>query len=113
MSVIIIDDVRSFSLYSALLRNVCHKVDLKLLKLIDKTERPRLRVLSNLLDRKKKYATKTEDLQDAEHFKIDGTFKSSLNLMTQMIFLNGLLNKDTSLLVFELLPGKTQNLYII
>ena len=54
----------------------------------------------------------TSVLQDADHFIIDGTFKIAPNLMTQMVTVHGLLNsKWHFLLVFGLLPGKTQHLY--
>lgn len=54
----------------------------------------------------------TSVLLEAEHFVIDGTFKTAPQLMTQMLSVHGLLPSSWHMpLAFGLLPGKTQVLY--
>jgi hypothetical protein len=54
----------------------------------------------------------TSTLLDADHLIVDGTFKSSPQLMTQMVGIHGLFESGWHMpLAYGLLPGKTQTLY--
>ena len=54
----------------------------------------------------------TSVLMEADHFVIDGTFKTAPQLMTQMLTVHGILPSSWHMpLAFGLLPGKTQVLY--
>ena len=54
-----------------------------------------------------------DTLSKADHFLIDGTFKSAPNMFTQMLVVHGLLSDGWHMpLAYGLVPGKTQTLYI-
>ena len=54
----------------------------------------------------------TSTLMEADHWVIDGTFKTAPQLMTQMLSVHGILDTSWHIpLIFGLLPGKTQAIY--
>ena len=54
----------------------------------------------------------TSTLMEADHWVIDGTFKTAPQLMTQMLSVHGILDTSWHIpLIFGLLPRKTQAIY--